>query len=290
VSLILADFEPVLKALQIIKQPPHSWVGGQAIIVWANRFLTPDEIDSSGLRRPLTSKDGDLRASEEVARYLAVALGGTVRTFKLKDPTRGKACALLVKLNNQEVIIDVLEKLPGVSESEPGFTMAVKAGSKDNNLTAKVLDPISLLLNKADVWRREIKRQADGAGKERRYDREHLALLGMLMPKYLTELQRWEHQGVRLKSTMEAERSRLQRFLDSNPTLPPGLHETLAAAIFVPSKGEMRLSDALPWIASASLGAPLNLPEKKVHRFPKAKGKPAQGKDDGKSKKSGRAD
>jgi len=54
-AFTLTDFEPVLRALQDIKHPPHAWVGGQAIIVWANRFLTTEEIAGSGLKVPLTS-------------------------------------------------------------------------------------------------------------------------------------------------------------------------------------------------------------------------------------------
>jgi len=152
-AFTLTDFEPVLRALQDIKHPPHAWVGDQAIIVWANRFLTTEEIAGLGLKVPLTSKDGDLKSSEKVARLLAEALKGTVQTYHLKDTTRGTAWGLRIDLNGVPVIIDVLERLPGVSE--PTYIFEIKAGLADKSITAKVIDPISLLLNKADVWNRE---------------------------------------------------------------------------------------------------------------------------------------
>jgi hypothetical protein len=228
-AFTLADFEPVLRALQEIKQPPHAWVGGQAIIVWANRFLTTDEITSSGLKVPLTSKDGDLKSSEKVARFLADALKGTVQTYRLKDTTRGTAWGLRIELNGVPVIIDVLEKLPGVND--PSYVFEIKAGLPNKSLTAKVIDPISLLLNKADVWNREKDRPKvveDGVVVNERYDKEHLVLLSLLIPKYLAELESWQVSKTHLKTTVEAERRRLQDFLAASPSLPNGVSENLS--------------------------------------------------------------
>jgi hypothetical protein len=233
VSFALADFESILAVLQKIKQPSHSWVGGQAVILWANRFLSPDEIARSGMEMPLKSKDGDLRASGEIAQILADQLKGTVQNYRLKDPSRGKACAVLVTINDAPVFIDVMEKLPGVAESEPGYALEIKAGLPDRMLTIRVLDPISLLFGKTDVWNREKDKPPeiiDGVAKPLRNDKEHLILLSLLIPKYLNEMETWQQKKVRLKTTVEAERGRLRRFLDDHPSLPSGVAKELEKA------------------------------------------------------------
>ncbi len=233
-SLQLADFEPVLRALKQIKEPPHSWVGGQAIIVWANRYLAPERIKEIGLEIPLKSKDGDLRASEGVVQFLAAALGVKPQTYRLKDPSRGTAWGLKVKLNGAPVLIDVLEKLPGVSEANPGYAIEIKAGLPDKTLTAKVLDPVSLLFNKADVWKREKDKQVEIENgtviKPGRYDVKHMELLCQVMPRYFAELGKWEQIGASIRTTLAAERNRLLRFLDTSPELPAGVAESLRQA------------------------------------------------------------
>jgi hypothetical protein len=289
VAFGMEDFEPVLRALKQIKNPPHSWVGGQAVFVWANRYLTQDQIKSTGLRTPLKSKDGDLRASGPIVQFLAKELNGQVVSGRLKDPSGGNVWGLIIKLNQQPVVIDVLEKLPGVADSSEGYSIEIKAGTTDSSLTARVIDPVSLLLNKADVWKREKARQhsaANGEVQAGRNDKEHLGLLGQLLPLYFDELRRWQRKGVSTKLDVEKERTRLQQFMATNPELPSGIAELLHHAI--------RSSDPLHGTAatrsSHTPGTPLTASPLDTARVPKTEETPTPGKDKGRPKKSGRAD
>jgi hypothetical protein len=130
----LQDFELVLRALQNVKEP-HAWVGGQAVIVWANRYLSQAEIESTGLQVPLSSKDGDLKANAIVAKFLAKELGAKKQDYRLKDESRGMAWGLIVSLNGQQVLFDILEKLPGVDD--PIYVHTVSVGPRENRLTAR---------------------------------------------------------------------------------------------------------------------------------------------------------
>ena len=221
----LQDFELVLRALQNVKEP-HAWVGGQAVIVWANRYLRQAEIESTGLQVPLSSKDGDLKANAIVAKFLAKELGAKKQDYRLKDESRGMAWGLIVSLNGQQVLFDILEKLPGVDD--PVYVHTVSVGPRENRLTAKVVDPVSLLINKADVWRREKDKQA-APNRAVRHDREHLTMLGMLLPKYLIELEGW--QKVHGAASLERQVDRLRSFLDSNPELPGSIGDDLRRAL-----------------------------------------------------------
>ena len=102
----LGDLSSLVEQLHHLRLK-YAWIGGQAVGVWASRYLKEAEsqqlAQDLGLSFPLTSGDGDIRAQEEVAQLLAHQLEAKLHAVRLKDPTRGKAWfytfVFLIKMN-----------------------------------------------------------------------------------------------------------------------------------------------------------------------------------------------
>jgi hypothetical protein len=237
----LGDLTSIVEQLHHLRQK-YTWIGGQAVGVWASRYLTAEEGQQMarqlGLSFPLTSEDGDIRAKEEVATLLAHQFDAKLYAIRLKDPTRGKAWILQIGLPGQDepFTLDVMENVPGLETIEgpqvQSFIYQLPIGPRSAKLVAYILDPISLLYAKADVWKRE-KDAIDpstGLVKERNDDK-HLMVLGAIIGRYLTEVERATKAQQKIPTTKEKEVERLEQFLTKFPVLPPGVIQNIRAAL-----------------------------------------------------------
>ena len=237
----LGDLSSLVEQLHHLRLK-YAWIGGQAVGVWASRYLKEAEsqqlAQDLGLSFPLTSGDGDIRAQEEVAQLLAHQLEAKLHAVRLKDPTRGKAWVLHIRLPDQDepFVLDVMENVPGLETIEgphvQSFIYQLPIGPRSAKLVAYILDPISLLYAKADVWTREKDAINPSTGLIKdRHDDKHLIVLGTIMGHYLAEVERATEAHQQIPTTKEREVQRLKHFLAKFPVLPPGVTQNIRAAL-----------------------------------------------------------
>ena len=233
----LSELSSVVEKLHSLRLK-YAWIGGQAVGVWASRYLRADEVQQMGISFPITSKDGDIRAQEEVATLLAHQLDAKIYAIRLKDQCRGNAWILQIGIDGQDqpLTLDVMELVPGLETVEgrqvESFIYQLPIGPRSAKLIANILDPISLLYAKADVWTREKDAIDPSTGLVKdRNDAMHLSVLSAVIGPYLAEVERATKAKQKIPTTKENEVTRLEQFLTKFPILPPGVAQNIRAAL-----------------------------------------------------------
>ena len=126
-------------------------VGGQALNFWAERYsATAPELAHYG---PYTSKDVDFFGTVDVARKLALSLGGSVRVPNLDDHTPQSAIVKAIVLG-REIEIDFLWNVAGPPADELKKQMVkvaypVRADGAALTVPMSVMHPLHCLQSRA---------------------------------------------------------------------------------------------------------------------------------------------
>lgn len=169
-------------------------IGGIAVIVWTDRFLRPADLERLGISATLASKDLDVKGGQAHAEAVLASWGPTAKTqmYLVKDRRRSAwAVESAPRGTRDRKVVELTEVIPGVGTPHYAIRMQVQG------VEARVLDPISCLLAKADVLGREV--QANQRGE--RHDLLHVQLLCEIVPRYLEELR--ARQSVNLAAEVE---------------------------------------------------------------------------------------
>jgi len=90
-------------------------IGGQATNFWA--WFFQDKEPELKLKGPFTSEDIDFFGSQEVARALAVALGGKL-LLPVSDDHTPSTAQIITTINGKPLVIDFLGSLLGIRDHE----------------------------------------------------------------------------------------------------------------------------------------------------------------------------
>jgi hypothetical protein len=91
-------------------------IGGQALGLWADQLLSPEQLDELG--GPVTSKDVDFFGTVDLARDLARVLGGRIEIPDADHLNTPEAAIVLYERDGRTVQIDILGRLAGLSNAE----------------------------------------------------------------------------------------------------------------------------------------------------------------------------
>jgi hypothetical protein len=160
---------------------PYVLVGGQAVNYWAERYLAVEP----GLRKyiPFTSGDIDFRGNRDDVNHIA-------RQLKLKAEfppmvaMTALAGAIPFQIGKFPSNIEVVRQIPGVKIAELD---ALAVDVKWNDRQIRVIDPVSLLICKADL--------ALTVSQENRQDVEHLRILIFCVRGFLREFLQAAERG-----------------------------------------------------------------------------------------------
>lgn len=164
----------------------YAIIGGMAVQIWAARYLDDAALRKIGIKPPLTSKDLDIRGKRGHAFAIRGLWTNTVlpqfHELAWKGSPR-KSLAIREKADTESPrMIEVTEHVPGLDT--PTKTHGYNLRMEHGNLKLHVLDPISCLIAKTDVLKREQKANLLGT----RRDAEHCLVLREVVPLYLAEL------------------------------------------------------------------------------------------------------
>lgn len=162
------DFAPLLATKE-----PVLLVGGQAVNLWAVYY----EARTAELA-PFVSRDVDVLGDRETLEALGKLTGTKPQIFPLRPPTNEVGVVVAKDAGGQPLLIEVLRSVHGVSNEElrePVYTMAL------GKTHVRVPSPIVLLQAK-------IANVADIA-QPGRQDARHVAILALVLPAYLADLQ-----------------------------------------------------------------------------------------------------
>lgn len=153
-------------------------MGGQSVNFWANRYAAREP----ALRElraifPFVSKDADLQGDQAAAIKLARALGGTaqVPTFRRAFGNL-MAAQFTVNLGRHDLTIEVLRKVPGLTDAELNRLTTKQQSGK---FAIRVLNPVGVLLAKA--W------NVANITKEGRHDTEQLLVMVPCVRAFIRE-------------------------------------------------------------------------------------------------------
>jgi len=160
-------------------EPPVLLVGGQAVNLWAMVY---------GKRTiafaPFVSRDVDVLGSRETLYHLGELAGAVPQIFPFKPPSNEVGVVIAKGNDGQPILIEVLRSIHGVSNDElrePAYTLSV------GDTQVQVPGPIAL-------FRAKIANVADLA-QTGRQDARHVAILALVLPAYLEDLQRSVVEG-----------------------------------------------------------------------------------------------
>ncbi len=153
-------------------------MGGQAVNLWAKHYAAKEPV----LREiqdffPFVSKDADLQGDQASAIALARALRTTAQI-----PTFRRAFGNLmagqfkVKLGEHELMIEVLRKVPGLTDAE---LLRLTSQEQSGEFTIRVLNPVGVLL--AKTW------NVANITKAGRHDAEQLLVMIPCVRTYIRE-------------------------------------------------------------------------------------------------------
>lgn len=153
-------------------------MGGQAVNLWAKHYAAKEPMlrDIQNIF-PFVSKDADFQGDQTAAIKLARALGSTAQV-----PTFRRAFGNLmagqfkVKLGEHELKIEVLRKVPGLTDAE---LLRLTRRQQSGEFTIRVLNPVGVLL--AKTW------NVANIVKEGRYDAEQLLVMIPCVRAYIRE-------------------------------------------------------------------------------------------------------
>jgi hypothetical protein len=153
-------------------------MGGQSVNFWANHYAAkePALLEIQGLF-PFVSKDADLQGGQAAAIALARALGSTAQV-----PTFRRAFGNLmagqfkVRLGEHELKIEVLRKVPGLTDAE---LFRLTRRQQSGKCTIRVINPVGVLL--AKTW------NVANITQEGRHDAEQLLVMIPCVRAYIRE-------------------------------------------------------------------------------------------------------
>jgi hypothetical protein len=186
----LIDFENGLKLLRET-QTPYCLVGGLAVGMWTEEFLTPQE--KSAFDLPIRSKDIDLRSAKEAATILALQLKsegaitshGITRKPKNADrsfPSFATSVQLPATPSRHECIQTTIEALSGMPLLDE-YLDEQKTMIRQNGTTVLLrgiylLDPCSLMICKLNAIHTRPASESDN-------DRKHATILSLVIPRFI---------------------------------------------------------------------------------------------------------
>ena len=189
-QVTLADFENGLKLLRDT-QTPYCLVGGLAVGMWTEEFLTAQE--KSAFDLPIRSKDIDLRSAKEAATILTLHLKsegahashGITRKPKNTDrsfPSFAASVQLPATTHRQECIQTTIEALSGRPLLDE-YLDEEKTTIRHNGTTMLLrgiylLDPCSLMICKLNAIHTRPAGESDN-------DRKHATILSLVIPRFI---------------------------------------------------------------------------------------------------------
>ncbi|MCA9770856.1 MAG: hypothetical protein KC466_00520 [Myxococcales bacterium] len=119
-------------------------IGGQALGLWADQLLDPEQLDELG--GPVTSKDVDFFGTVDLARDLAQVFGGRVEIPDMDHVNTPEAAIVLYERDGRTVQIDILGCLAGLSNAEvqEGW-VDLPYGSGEDEVVIRVMAPMEVL-------------------------------------------------------------------------------------------------------------------------------------------------
>lgn len=220
-SITLADFDDALGMLRET-QTPYCLVGGLAVGMWSEEFLSPEEKRAFAL--PIRSKDIDLRSGKEAAIILALHLKaqgaitshGVTRRPKKPDlsfPSFATNLELPPKPDDTERIKTSIEALSGMplldTYQDEGKTRIQQNGTTLFARGIYLLDPCSLMICKLNALHTRPAGESDN-------DQKHATILSLVIPRFIRRaLERHQTQQDPYHPGIDARR--LAGFLRSEP-------------------------------------------------------------------------
>ncbi len=212
-QITLEDFLPALEAL-LETETEYCLVGGLAVGVWAEVFLTP--IEKTRFELPIRSKDIDIRAAKADAMMFLRNLQergygiGTIckRTPKITTQSFPIIAAPIVLPDSQiKTTMEALSGMPLLDTTKDG--VLVTQGTAMRYGKIQVLDPCSLMICKLNA----IQTRPPG---ESENDLKHSTLLSLVIPRFIQRtLERNQKNQDRYHPRIDAQR--LTGFLSTEP-------------------------------------------------------------------------
>lgn len=175
------DFVPEFAALAEVG---GHWavIGGIAVIIWTDFFLSAADLDRLELPQALASKDLDVKGTEAHADAVLRMWGSSARKQPYRFKATGRRIWALESMPRGEPgrkVVELTQDVPGAGSLQFALRMTV------GDVAIRVLDPISCLQAKTDVLERELAANARGERK----DQMHVRLLREIVPRYLAKLE-----------------------------------------------------------------------------------------------------
>ena len=161
---------------------PYVLIGGQAVSSWAERYFDSEP----GLKKylPFTSGDIDLRGNRDDVKYIASQLD-LKPLFPDKVNMTALAGAIPLKIDDKPSSIEVVRTVPGITAATADAS-AIEA--KYGGQTIRVLDPVSLLICKANL--------ALTVDQTNRQDGLHVKIMFLCVREFLREFLELIETGV----------------------------------------------------------------------------------------------
>jgi len=168
-----SDFSEVLK-LRNNNGDPFLLIGGQAVNVWAKRYLRA-EPDLANFM-PFTSTDIDFKGNKADVTYIATQLGRRAQ-FPARVEMTALAGTIPVRIGEKPSNIEVVRSVPGANNDVVEKTaMTFEFEGK----TVRVINPIALVASKLNL--------ATTVSQEKRHDVHHLKIMILCARGFLREL------------------------------------------------------------------------------------------------------
>ena len=184
------DYKEVFRELQL-NEVRYCVFGGMGVALWAKYFLTDSDIaEANAGGDSLHTKDLDLRGRSAVSGTILAGWdnAGLIAKGALKAPRSGLFWGIRNGPGASGKQVEVMESIAGLddgADAPRGYELNLMVWPEEN-IRVRVLDPISCLVAKLDVFSRE--REANRKGD--RNDRSHIRMLDRICPIYLEALRR----------------------------------------------------------------------------------------------------
>jgi len=196
VQSCIGDYKELLNQLHEAESN-YCLIGGHAVEAWFKYFFPKERPE--GYPKTILSKDMDVRGNKADAVLLKSAFNLKLMEYKLKQSWRGRAWGLDWKASGEPTKFEVLETLPGVDKSPEEIT-GHQIQIEYEGIKLSVIDPVSLMINKMDVYSRE----KDG---KNRNDLFHLNAIAAIMNPYFEHV---ENSKLKDQIDVRAEKKRLR--------------------------------------------------------------------------------
>lgn len=165
--------------------------GGMAVNFWAERYLSAQELETFELKKPLTTKDLDVRGTKGHS-YMITGMWAEkqhdvqINDFKWRDSSKKAWAIRQDKTDPNSKVIEITESIYGlddISDSKGFNGYNLRVAYKHINL--HILDPLSCLIAKTATLNNTFIENIQGD----RQDFKHCQLLLACVPHYLKELE-----------------------------------------------------------------------------------------------------